>query len=508
VNVAAENSKSYWQANQPSLRKHSLAQDMETDVVIVGGGIAGLSVAYEVAALHRRVVVLDRGDLASGMTARTSAHLASHVDDGFSELIRLRGEDEAGLHYQAHVAAIDRAQAICGAENINCDFARIDGYLLRDPATKLDELRAEFEASKKIGMDDTQWLDRISLPGIHALEAIRYPRQGRFNPLKYAHGLVRILEQRGVELYGSTVVEAVEENSEGVVARTSDGRTVKAQFAVIATNSPINDVVALHTKQAPYRTYVFAARIVQASLPDALFWDTADPYHYVRIDPRPDQDSDILIVGGGDHKSGQANDIPRRFADLERWTGLVFGSIEKVEHQWSGQVLEPVDYGAFIGLNPGNQRTYVVTGDSGQGLTHGIFAGMLIKELISGRQSRFQNAFDPSRRTVRAMSDFISENASVVANMAEHIAGAQLSSVDDLKPGQGAIVRQGLSMVAAYRSESGRLFLRSASCSHLGCVVHWNDFEKCWDCPCHGSHFAPDGTTLNGPAIQPLAELK
>lgn len=496
MNVSAERSKSYWQSSAGLPHSDRLAQNRTCDVIVVGSGIAGLSVAYELTAANLAVIVVDRGPLANGMTARTSAHLASHIDDGFDRLIRLRGAHEARLHYLSHAAAIDRAEHIQRIERIDCDFARIDGYLLRDPQTKADVFEAEFRAAEKVGF-----------VGVEALDgAIRYPGQGRFHPLRYCYGLIEALRRRGVEFFGETIVEGVDEYGHMVTVRTSEGHTIDAPYAVVATNSPINDVVAIHTKQAPYRTYVFTADFPKGAAHDALYWDTADPYHYVRIIPRPQGSADLLLVGGEDHKSGQADNAMQRFAALEIWARTLFPKLGAIGQRWSGQVLEPVDCGAFIGLNPGNERVFVATGDSGQGLTHGIIAGLLISELVLGRDSPWRPIFDPKRKTVTAATEFLRENATVISNLAEHVTGGEIGSVEDLKPGQGAVIRQGLSKIAAYRAESGRLFVRSAVCTHVGCVVHWNSFEKCWDCPCHGSQFAPDGTALNGPAIKPLAD--
>jgi Rieske Fe-S protein len=177
-------------------------------------------------------------------------------------------------------------------------------------------------------------------------------------------------------------------------------------------------------------------------------------------------------------------------------------------HRWSGQIQDTIDYCGFIGFNPGEKRTFVVTGDSGQGITHGVVAGMLIGDLITKGESPWREVYDPARKPMKAAGTFLNENLTAFKNFAQYVAPGEVNSWDELKPGEGAIVRKGLSKVAAYRDASGQLLLRSAACSHLGCHVHWNSFEHCWDCPCHGSQFASDGTALNGPAFKPLAEYK
>ena len=276
---------------------------------------------------------------------------------------------------------------------------------------------------------------------------------------------------------------------------------------MVATNSPIVDRFALHTKMAPYRTYAMAFDIARGALPDALYWDTLDPYHYLRLQPGEGR-TDHVIVGGADHKSGEADDAALRFEALEAWTRNLIPKLGGETHRWSGQVLDTIDYAAFIGRNPGSDNVYVHTGDSGQGMTHGVAGAMLNAALILGIAAKWKEVYEPSRKTPAAIGNFLRENVTAVKNFAEYLAPGQLSSLDDLKPGRGAIVRQGLSKIAAYRDTSGNLFARSAACTHIGCHLHWNSFETCWDCPCHGSHFAVDGTPLNAPAISPLAKAE
>jgi Rieske Fe-S protein len=336
---------------------------------------------------------------------------------------------------------------------------------------------------------------------------LRYPDQGTFHPLKYLRGLATAIEQSGGRFYADTRVEGVEEDAGGVEVTTANGQTVHAKAAVVATNAPINDRYALHTKQAPYRTYAMGFSLERGSVPDALYWDTLDPYHYVRLQPWKGG-SDLLIVGGADHRTGEADDADARFLALEAWIRNLVPALGKELHRWSGQILDTIDYCGFIGVNPGDKNAYVSTGDSGQGITHGAVAGMLISDLIIDGASPWQEAYKPDRKPLKAAGQFIRENLTVPKNFAEYIAPGEISSYDDLKPGHGAIVRDGLKKVAAYRDEGGKLHLRSAVCPHLGCHVHWNSFETCWDCPCHGSQFATDGTALNAPAISSLAAIE
>jgi Rieske Fe-S protein len=311
--------------------------------------------------------------------------------------------------------------------------------------------------------------------------------------------------KKDVKLFCDTPVEEVLEENGAVTVKTVRG-TVRAGQAVVATNSPISDRFALQSKMAPYRTYVIAFAIKSRTLPDALYWDTEEPYHYVRLQPGSNG-RDFVLVGGEDHKSGEADDADKRFERLERWVRPMIPELGAVTHRWSGQVLDTIDYAGFIGRDPGSKYVYVATGDSGQGLTHGVMGAMLNTSLILDGKSPWTKVYAPSRTPLRAAKNFLSANITALKNFVEYVAPGELASIDALQPGQGGIVRQGPKKIAAYRDRQGDLHLRSAACTHLGCHLHWNSFETCWDCPCHGSMFDVDGEPINAPAIGPLTKL-
>jgi len=506
MNVSHERTRSLWMdvtvAVAPRLDRNESA-----DVAIVGSGIAGLSVAYELAARGATVVVLDRADIGTGMTARTTAHLASAFDDGYAELIKSHGRDGARLVYRSQAAAIDRIEAIQAAEPIECDFARLDGHLVLAPGTPASTLDAEFSAATEAGVPVADEREQTPIHAKSLVRSLRFPDQARVHPLKYLSGLAGAVARQGGRLYSGSPVETVEETKEGVTLTTSTGHEVRTAHVVLATNSPIVNRLAVHAKQAPYRTYAIAAPLARAHLPDALYWDTHDPYHYVRLQPGPDE-QDFVIVGGEDHKAGAANDGERRFTALEHWVRDRLPKLGKVTHRWSGQVMEPFDGVGFIGRNPGQSRVLIATGDSGQGITGGALAGLILADLIGGAENPWAEIYDPARKPLRALGEFVSENTTAVRSFAQYLLPGEIASLGRLKSGEGGILRSGLRKVAACRDLSGQLHLRSAACPHAGCVVAWNSLEQCWDCPCHGSQFAPDGSVLNGPSFGPLAPVE
>ena len=238
-----------------------------------------------------------------------------------------------------------------------------------------------------------------------------------------------------------------------------------------------------------------------------LYWDTPDPYHYIRIETvgKGADAHDVLIVGGEDHKTGQKDDAGKRFGALERWTRHRFPMIESIEYRWSGEVLEPNDGLAFIGRNPLDSRNvYIATGDSGNGMTHGTIAGMLLTDLILGRKNDWESIYDPSRITLKALPEFAKENLNVAAQYPDVIFGADVDSETEIKRGSGAVISRGLHKVAVYRDPHGVTHERSAVCRHLGCIVNWNTLENTWDCPCHGSRYDALGKVIQGPANSDL----
>jgi glycine/D-amino acid oxidase-like deaminating enzyme/nitrite reductase/ring-hydroxylating ferredoxin subunit len=480
------------------------------DVCVIGAGIAGLTTAYLLSREGRRVVVLDDGPIASGETERTTAHLASALDDGFEHLEKLFGEEGARLAFESHAAAINRIEAIVKMESIACDFERLDGYLFLPREGCREELEKEFEAARRAGFADAEMVTRAPLSEYETGAAIRFPNQAQFHPLKYIAALAQAIVRNGGQIFAHTHATEVKGGASAYV-NTSRTHIVSAGAIVVATNTPVNDRFAIHTKQAPYRTFVIGARVPPGTVTKALYWDYADPYHYVRLARAVENDSsgELLLVGGEDHKTGQASDPDDRFRRLEEWARERF-PIRDVEFRWSGQVLEPVDSLAFIGRNPGDEaNVFIATGDSGHGMTHGTIAGILITDIIMGRENPWRHLYDPSRRSARSAGEFARENLNVAGQYGAYVTGGDVRDRESVAPESGAVIRDGLRKVAVYCDADGARHEFSAVCPHLGCIVAWNSLEKTWDCPCHGSRFDCLGKVVNGPAntdLEPVHE--
>lgn len=501
---------SVWAKTAERPHRRELASDQRADACIVGAGIAGLTTGYLLAKSGARVVIVDDGPVGGGMTEVTSAHLSDAIDDRFTEIEKWHGEQGSRLAAESHTAAINEIEAIVSELKIDCDFQRVDGYLFRAPEHDQNLLDDELAAARRAGLA-ARMLDRAPID-YDTGPAIRFPNQARFHPLKYLVGVAKAIEEMGGQIFENSHADYVEG---GDHAKVQVGpHLVCTKSIIIATNSPINDLVAIHTKQAPYMTYVIGARVPKGAVADALYWDTLHAYHYVRIQPMRESNGakngkhDLLIVGGEDHKSGQADDTTERHARLESWTRERF-PIDDVVFTWAGQVMETVDGLAFIGRNPmDKENVYVVTGDSGMGLTHGTIAGMLLSDLIQGKESPWASLYDPSRKPVRAALQFARENLNVAAQYVSWVTPGEVRSKDDIERGSGAVLRRGMSKVAVYKDEKGVCHEYSAVCPHLSCIVEWNAAEHSWDCPCHGSRFDKCGHVLNGPANKDLPKAE
>jgi glycine/D-amino acid oxidase-like deaminating enzyme/nitrite reductase/ring-hydroxylating ferredoxin subunit len=496
-----------------------LGRNARTDVCVVGAGIAGLSTAYLLAKAGKKVIVLDDGPIGGGETGRTTAHLTDAMDDRIYVLEHVHGREGARQIVRSHRAAVDCIDQIVTAEKIDCDFRRVDGYLFLSDGDSESVLDEELAAARRAGLADVSKFPSIPNLGFDSGPCLRFPEQGQFHILKYLAGLAEAIVRAGGRIYTDTHVASVE-GGESCKIETDTTHTVTADAVCVCTNASITDMVRTHTLQAPYRTYVIAAVVPRGSIPLGLYWDTASPYHYVRLQhlEEPvkgalagDTQYDALVVGGEDHKTAHENDATARWQHLEDWMRERWPQAREVVYRWSGQVLEPNDYLAFIGRNPdGAKNVYMASGDSGQGMTHGTIAGLLLTDLITGRPNEWESLYDPRRVSlrVRPIEEFVKENSDVALQyIKDHVTPGEVSSEDEIPAGEGRLLRRGLHKIAAYRDDDGVVHQRSAACTHLKCIVHWNRAEKTWDCPCHGSRFDPYGAVINGPAVSDLEEV-
>lgn len=487
----------------------TLHADLIADVCVVGAGIAGLSIAYMLALDGHSVVVLERGRVGGGQSERSSAHLSNAIDDRYVQIEKMHGVSASRLAAQSHTVAIDRIDAIVGVERLDCQFERVDGFLFHAPESETD-LDLEFAAARRAGLP----VERLARTPVSDLggPCLRFPDQAQFQPARYLAGLCRAAERRGVRLFTNAHVAAIESDEPGrtVHLSTRSGEKVHAAAAVVATNTPIHERVAIHTKQTAYRTYVVALEVAADAVSPALYWDDLDPYHYVRVHREPGSYTDMLIVGGEDQRIGPLaqGEADLRYQRLEAWARKRFPTLGRTRARWSGEVFEPVDGLAFIGRSPGAGSVFMATGDAGMGLTHGTIAGILISDLVAGRPNPWAKLYDPARKTLGAAGRWLRENAATAARYTDWLRPGE--DLDAISPGEGALVRRGARKLAVYRDLEGSYHAFSARCRHLGGQVGWNSDDATWDCPCHGARYDCLGRVIEGPANDDLepAELQ
>lgn len=507
---------SLWTATGVVPQPGPLSADIQVDVCVIGAGIAGLTTAYLLAREGKLVALLDDGAIAGGNTQYSTAHLTSVLDTRFAELERLHGLEGARGAAASHAAAIDRIEAICRFERLHCDFSRVDGYLCGSPDGPSNQLDGELEAALRARVWGVEKVERAPFDTFVTGPALRFPGQAQFHPLRYAAGLVRAILRDGGRIFTETRATAIEGGLPAHVY-TGAGPVVTADDVVVATNTPFDDRFVMHSKQAPYLSYVIGALVPRGSVPKALFWDMEEPYHYVRLqslspshvwegDEAPGA-HEVLLIGGEDHKTGQG-DQGDRYERLEAWARERFPMIESVRFRWCGQVMESFDGLGFVGRNPLDApNVYIATGDSGNGMTQGTIAGMILTDLIMGRDNEWSSLYDPSRKTLKAAGTFVRENLNVVRQYGGWFTPGDVKSAEELAPDTGAVVRRGLTKLAVYRDGRGTLHQRSAVCPHLGAIVRWNQADRTFDCPCYGSRFDCYGRVINGPANRDLARL-
>src|SRR5262245_29265822 len=497
----------YWTDSASLPRFPKLDRDEQVDVVVVGGGITGLTAAYLLTAAGMTVALVERERCATIDTCHTSAHLTMVTDRTMTALVKSFGREHARAVWDAGLAAIAQIDAIVRDERIDCDFSWVRGYKHAPIARPPGDERRLFEEEAKTVSDlgfDAEFVADVPFVGG---PGVMFPDQARFHPRKYLTALARTISDRGGLIFEHT---AADEFSDKPLCIKANGHTLSCAYVVLATHNPlvgntgIVGATLFQTKLALYTSYVVAGRIEKNHIPDALFWDTADPYHYMRIERR--RDYDLVILGGEDHKTGQNSETDVCFDRLERTLRSINGNIE-ITHRWSGQVIETPDGLPYIGETA--ERQFTGTGFAGNGLTFGTLTAMMAADHIIGRKNPWSDLFDPSRKKIiGAAWDYIRENKDYPYYMIrDRFAGTEARSTRAVPRGSGRVVNINRQHAAVYRDDNGETIVRSAICTHMGCTVDWNEAERTWDCPCHGSRFKPNGSVIAGPAESPLPEL-
>jgi glycine/D-amino acid oxidase-like deaminating enzyme/nitrite reductase/ring-hydroxylating ferredoxin subunit len=497
----------FWLKTYGPLKFPKLDQHLRADVVVIGGGIAGLTAAYLLLKERKSIVLLERTRLAQGETGCTTAHITYVTDERMTDLVERFGPDHAQATWDAGLSAMEQIQAIVREEAIECELANAPGFLVaahdKDTAEESEQLQEEARLISELGFDAT-FVD--STP-VFFRPGVRVANQLKFHPAKYLMGLAQKVVAMGGMIFEESEVTEFEENP--LVVKAGEFM-VQCEHVVIATHVPLQGLrtaasaALLQTKLALYSTYAIGAEVPKGVVPEMMWWDTADPYLYLRAEKRDTHD--YVILGGEDHKTGQETDTELPFRRLLDALNFLIPEAVPTE-RWSSRVVETVDGLPYIG--PIGSGQFLGTGFAGNGMTFGTLTGMMACDHIMGRRNPWVDLFSVDRKTLSTSWDYVSENKDYPYYLLKgRLAGGEKSRVADLKPGEGKVLRTKQGKVAACRLEDGTVHVRSAVCPHMGCIVNWNAAEKSWDCPCHGSRFQADGKVFGGPAESSLEEVR
>jgi glycine/D-amino acid oxidase-like deaminating enzyme/nitrite reductase/ring-hydroxylating ferredoxin subunit len=490
-------SRSLWIASAPGPAYPPLRGDVEVDVAIVGAGITGITAASLLTGAGLKVALLDAGRVARGVTGHTTAHATEVTDCSFEQLIGTFGPDGAALAIDSTRAAIEHIASTVRRLRLACDFERVPGFKYTEGKEGLDALREEREAARRIGVA-AALVEEAPLP-FETAGALRFDRQAQFHVRKYLLPQAARLARAGCRIHEGTLALSVKDGEPCRVV--TERGTVTARDVLLATHAPL-DNKTIQTKVAQYRSYVIACR-VKGEAPKGLFWDDEDPYHYIRR--QATSRGQVVIIGGEDHKVGQEEDTEARYEALLDYARERF-DVRGVDYRWSAQTLEPMDGLPYIGRDTGAAHVYVATGFSGTGMTFGTVSGLLLSDLVRGRENPWASLFDSARlNPVRSVKPFLKENVDYPTYLVkDRLARPRARSVAAVARGEGAVLVVEGERVAVSRDDRGAVRAVSAVCTHMGCLVRWNGAERSWDCPCHGSRFDASGRVLDGPASRDL----
>ncbi len=498
------NTMPFWFEKREHARHPALNDNLEVDLLIVGGGITGVTAAYLLAGEGVSVALLERETLGGRDTGHTTAHLTYMTDTRLSELVATFSRREAGLAWDAGRDAMDFISKTVADHGIECHLKTVTGYLAAATGADVNQeatlLQQEALLARQMGFE-SRFMD--SDPVTHQ-PCIRFENQMEFHPLLYLDALARLAVDRGARIFEGT---SVSEFPEAGTAKAGSF-TIKYKRAFIATHVPLQGdsniagAALFQTKMALYSTYAIKADLSGASPSDMIWSDTADPFLYLRV--QGDGSDRSCILGGEDHKTGQELHPADRYEALEiQLSRIVPGAA--VTDRWSGQVVETVDGLPFIG--PTSDDQFIATGFSGNGMTLGTASALMLRDWIMGGDRPWEKSFDPSRNSASSLGEYLRENKDYAVRMITDRLHVEEGDPESIRPGEGKVIEYEGKRVAAARGRDGTLSICSAVCPHLGCIVAWNEAESTWDCPCHGSRFEAGGKVIAGPAEKDLEAL-
>ena len=490
---------SIWTATAEPVDFPPLSRDIDVDVAVIGGGITGITTAALLAAEGRRVAVLEARKVGMGTTGYSTGNLYAMIGEPLHKLASKWGDDQMWKMVESRRLAIDLIEKNTRDFGIQCNFSRQPWVLYSVDASPESNAVIDREAQcmRDAGLEARVTTD-VPLPyEIH--RALVVSHQAQFHPLRYVRQLAAAIRSGQCQIFENTPVSGYDDET-GVV--TAGQYNVRADRIVMATHTP-KGFNTIQTELGPYREYAVAAPLRRRQIAGGIYWSIGAEQHSTRLFEM-DGKSWVMMIGDK-HKTGQKNDPQASYHKLESVLEARF-DIDPVEFRWSAQQYRAADRLPYIGPSIGSQRLLLASGFAGDGLTFGTLAAMIIADCIAGRQNPFADLYTPRRFTpLKSAGSFLKENLNVAGYyVKDYIKGGEVSQLSEVPRGEGRIVDLAGDKLAVYRDDAYQLHVVSPVCTHLKCIVHWNQAERSWDCPCHGSRFSCDGAVLEGPAIMPL----
>jgi len=493
--------QSLWQKNTPAVAENFSFDPSQTyDALIVGAGITGITTALLLQKAGLRCIVADAHHAGYGTTGGTSAHINTFADTTYAEVEKDFSENAAKQFADSIGESVQLIRQMVETYRIDCDFEWKKGYVYAQNEDETKELDDILTSSQKVGVA----VDVTEQVPVNAefQKAIVFENQAQFHPLKYILALKKEFENLGGITIENTLIGEVQ-TEDGYHTAISGNKQIRAKSIIYATHIPPGGVNVLHFRNAPYRSYVIAATLVGDNYPDGLVYDMKEPYHYFRTHTLDGQK--YLVAGGHDHKTAHG-DPEQAFADLISFTGKCY-PLKDIYTRWSAQYYVPADGLPYIGKLPGaSEGIYCATGFNGNGMILGTVSAIVLSEMILNGKSVYEDLYDPGRiKPIAGFAEIVKENADVAARfIGDRIGIKELESVSQIEEDTGQIVEYDGEKLAVYKDAQGNIQALNPLCTHTKCIVHWNNSEKTWDCPCHGGRFDTNGTVLTGPARRNL----
>jgi glycine/D-amino acid oxidase-like deaminating enzyme/nitrite reductase/ring-hydroxylating ferredoxin subunit len=496
-------SQSPWLLGTPAEPEHhALDGDLTVDVAVIGAGITGLSSALSLQREGLTVAVLERDHVGAGATGHTTAKLSSLQGTKYRRLASRRGKDTARAYATLNEQAIGEIRRLVEELEIDCDHRVQPNYTYAESTDELQRIESEVDAATAAGLP-VEYVDDAPLP-FEVAGAVRLDGQAEFHPVKFLRGLAAAFVRAGGTIFEGT--QAVKLHGGEPCRVQSDRGRITADKAIVATQFPYADPALFFARMHPERSYALAARI-DGDPPPGMFINAGGPVRSIRA--HPFGSDELLLIGGEGHKVGQGGSTTARYERLRDFAAENF-AVRSFEHRWSTQDNLTVDEAPYVGrLTPRSRGLFVATGFGKWGLAMGVASAAILTDAVLERENALGSLFDPNRiPSRRSAIEMARENT----NAAFHLVGDRLTkraplATGDLEPGQGKVVGSGRRQLAVSKDDDGGVQVVSARCTHLGCIVEWNDAERSWDCPCHGSRFGPGGEVLNGPAVHGLRAI-